>query len=201
MLKLRMRERGVTLIELLIGLTLIGIIMMLAMPSMSTMMQNRQIRSEAEAIRTGAQYARNEALRRNRSVTFAMSSDGGWTVGCNPADTTLVNGEQKCPALILVQAATAGTHNAVFTAKEKQSDGTDAGTAIFTGTLMFTALGRVDSTTLTTGNTADLEITNPTGGACALDGGEMRCLRVTITSVGQVRMCDPAAASGDPRAC
>ena len=52
------------------------------------------------------------------------------------------------------------------------------------------------------GNLATFQVTNPMGGTCAADGGEMRCLSVVVTSAGQVRMCDPAVtASTDPRKC
>ena len=36
---------------------------------------------------------------------------------------------------------------------------------------------------------------------CVVDNGEMRCLNIVVTSGGQIRMCDPAVASGDSRAC
>jgi hypothetical protein len=31
--------------------------------------------------------------------------------------------------------------------------------------------------------------------------GEMRCLAILVTTAGQIRMCDPAVAAPDPRAC
>ncbi|MCC6472780.1 MAG: hypothetical protein IT514_03450, partial [Burkholderiales bacterium] len=44
--------------------------------------------------------------------------------------------------------------------------------------------------------------TNPSGGACAADGGPMRCLNVLVSPGGQIKMCDPAvAATGDTRRC
>lgn len=203
MLKLQPRERGVTLIELMVGVSLIAIVLALAMPSFSTTLQSRQIRTSADTIRSGLSMARNEALRRNRSVSFAVASDGGWSVGCDPFDATVgTDGEVVCPATITSRAGTSSTRNAIITPKEKQSDGTtDSASSAFTGTVRFTSLGRVDTATLAAGDIADFEVTNPTGGTCALSGGEMRCLRVLVTAMGQVRMCDPAVAAGDPRAC
>ena len=47
----------------------------------------------------------------------------------------------------------------------------------------------------------NINLTNPAGGACAVDGGPMRCLRIVVSTGGQIRMCDPALASTDPRGC
>ena len=65
----------------------------------------------------------------------------------------------------------------------------------------FTPLGRTTGDSLPAGSVATFRITNPNGGACVADGGPMRCLWVAVTAAGQVRMCDPAVAAGDPRAC
>ena len=202
-LKVRARQSGMTLIELMVGVSLVAILVMMAVPSFSTSMQNRQVRSSAESIRSALQYARNEALRRNRSVSFTLQSDGGWVVGCDPADASLVAGEQVCAATIQSRPAVSSTRNAQVTAVQTlASDGSVAGTPVFTGNLRFTSLGRVDTATLPSGNVAVYDVTNPTGGTCAKDGGEMRCLRIAVTTAGQVRMCDQAVtAAGDPRAC
>lgn len=194
-------QRGMTLIELMVGVTLMGLLLMLAMPSFTTSMQNRQIRSAAEAIQNGMTLARSEALRRNRTVRFQVAAGGGWQVGCDPVDNTVVNGEENCPAVLQTRNAADGSANAVVANVQLQADGTEAGAPIFDGTLRFTALGRVTTDTLPGGHRAVFRVTNPSGGACQAVGGEMRCLDVVATSAGQVRMCDPAAAAGDPRAC
>ena len=46
-----------------------------------------------------------------------------------------------------------------------------------------------------------INITNSSGGTCTASGGPIRCLRVTITAGGQIRMCDPAATTGTAAAC
>jgi type IV fimbrial biogenesis protein FimT len=199
MLISRGRQRGVTLIELMVGVSIVALIAMLAAPSFVTSMQNRRIRTSAESIRTGLQYAKAEAVRRNRAVNFALASDGGWQVGCTVPDTTIVNDEQLCPAQLQSRTGTESTTNAVVTSTQATSlSGTGSASA---GLVQFTALGRVDPSTLPGGSLAIFSVTNPTGGTCAANGGEMRCLKVFVTSTGQIRMCDPAVASGDPRAC
>lgn len=44
-------------------------------------------------------------------------------------------------------------------------------------------------------------ISSPSSGTCASEGGEIRCLRVNVSNSGQIKMCDTALASADPRAC
>ena len=49
---------------------------------------------------------------------------------------------------------------------------------------------------------ASFDFSSPSGGACVLDEGPMRCLRVRVELGGRVKLCDPAAtAVGDTRGC
>ena len=65
--------KGVTLIELLIGMAILALILGLGLPSISTWMQNTQLRSAADAVQSGLQLARAEAVKRNTSVGFTMA--------------------------------------------------------------------------------------------------------------------------------
>ncbi len=192
------------LIEVMIALTLAAILLALAAPSFTTGMQNRQIRAAAEAIQNGLTYARTEALRRNRVVQFELRDPSGWRVGCETEDTTTdASGEQACPGTLQTRDAQEGSPNAAVAPVQTANtpNGTVASTPVFLGTLGFTPLGRTTAGSLPAGSVATFRITNPNGGACVADGGPMRCLWVAVTAAGQVRMCDPAVAAGDPRAC
>jgi type IV fimbrial biogenesis protein FimT len=192
-----------TIIELLIGLVLVALLLALGVPSFATAMQNRQIRSAADALNNGLQLARTEALRRNRAVKFELVGTSGWNVGCDPADATIVNDEEVCPALLQTRDAADTTPNAsVATTQVVAATGSAAASPVFAGTLRFTSLGRVAPATLPAGNNAVFDITNPNGGVCAAGGGDMRCLSVVVTPGGQIRTCDPAVSdAGDPRKC
>jgi type IV fimbrial biogenesis protein FimT len=66
-----------------------------------------------------------------------------------------------------------------------------AGASLF----QFNGLGRlVDAP-------AVIDVSRAASGDCVAAGGKVRCLRVVVTSGGQVRMCDPAYAAGDTQAC
>lgn len=205
MLTSRRRCRGVTLIELMIGVSLVAIVLALAMPSFSVGAQNRQIRSAADAIQNGLTVAKTEALRRNRSVTFELQPNAAWRVGCTTTDTTVVDGEQVCPETLQTRSATEGSTQTTVTPRQivGTATGTEASTQVFTGNIAFTPLGRVAPATLPAGNVAVFRVTHATGGNCvsAATPGPMRCLTVVVTAAGQVRMCDPATTAGDPRAC
>lgn len=204
---IRQRQLGVSLIELMIAVTLVGVVLMIAMPSFSTGVQSRQIRTAAESVQSGLTYARTEALRRNRNVDFTPDANAGWTVGCTTADTaTDANGEQACPATLQSRPASSGSPNARLTAAEKTSaTGSNASSPAYSSKFTFTPLGRVSTATLTAGNVVVYAVDNPTGGTCVASGGDMRCLSVVVGSNGQIRMCDPAitgtSAVGDPRNC
>ena len=202
MLISRRRQRGMSLIELMIGLALAALLLTLGLPSFTTAIRNREIRSAADAVQNGLQLARVEAVRRNRTVKFTLqAATGAWLVGCDPEDANVVDGETVCPATVQTQPVQS-THASVAAVQTVQATGSPAASPVFTDTLRFTPLGRVNPDTLPPGNLAIFQVTNPTGGSCSADGGEMRCLSVVVTSAGQVRMCDPAVAdSADPRKC
>jgi type IV fimbrial biogenesis protein FimT len=204
------RARGFTLIELMIGLVLLGVLLVLAMPSFSQMLQNMKLRTTAETILTGLQSARAEALKRNQRVEFLLTADDvdagnwaalapnaagpGWAVRVDPA---------VCDAANLAECFVDGRSGVEGS---NQSDATSLSTQIAAtslpadGLIRFDALGRSN---VTDPAGAVFAVTNPSGGACSKDGGEMRCLNIVVTASGRVRMCDPAVApaAGETRAC
>jgi len=191
---------GFTLIEILVVVAVLGIVLMIGLPNMSAWLQNTQIRNAAESASAGLQLARAEALRRNAAVRFslvdtltsscALSATGtNWVVSlatpggaCQqaPSDTT-------APQIVQKKSGAEGATNVWVSA----TGGSD---------VVFNGLGR----TVGAGNLTQIDFSNPSGGACKTTAGNepMRCLRVTVSSGGQVRMCDPAVTDNtDPRFC
>lgn len=195
MLKPR-RASGFSLIELLIGLAVLGILVMVGLPNLTTWIQNTQIRTAAEGIQAGLQFARAEALRRNSSVGFylvnslaascALSTSGtNYVVSTSSPAGSCNTAPSDAGPILQTRAGTEGSANAVVTA---------TGGSSFT----FNGLGRG----VGAGNFTQINITNPTGGTCQASGGTMRCLRITVSTGGQIKMCDPAVTDNtDPRAC
>jgi type IV fimbrial biogenesis protein FimT len=93
---LKRHKRGVTLIELMIGMTIISCLLLVGMPSFTSWIQDLQIRGAAESIQSGLLLARSEAIRRNRTVQLTLADAGGlveWRIGC-------VSVNADCPVLI-----------------------------------------------------------------------------------------------------
>jgi type IV fimbrial biogenesis protein FimT len=190
-----------SLIELMVGIAIVAMLFSFAAPSFSTWIQGTQIRTAAEAIQNGLMLARAEAVRRNTTVRFqltstldsscALSTSGtNWVVSlddptgaCNSAAS-----DTDAPRIIQARAGAEGSRNASVAATPQSA-------------VVFNGLGRV--TPVPAVNNIKIDIKNLIGGACVADAtpGPMRCLQVVVSTGGQVRMCDPKFPSTDPQGC
>src|SRR3990167_5069797 len=81
------RERGFTLIELMITLAVFAALLAVMVPSYSDMTLGSKLRSQANDLVAGAVLARSEAIKRNAAVRMCVSADGasciagGWEQG------------------------------------------------------------------------------------------------------------------------
>jgi len=196
----RAGQRGMSILEVVITIAVMGILLAAAMPSVGDWMRNVRVRNAAESIVNGLQQARAEAVRRNRPVSFSLvtsdaaaptelsdscalsSSSASWVVSLNsPAGAC---GTAPAPGGTLVAKAAAGDGASGVTVSARQADGTTAATQV-----TFNGFGQV----VNAGPIARIDLSATAGGG--------RSLRVVVSSGGAVRSCDPAASSGDPRAC
>jgi type IV fimbrial biogenesis protein FimT len=177
-------QAGISLVEVMVVVFIVGIMIALGIPSFQTWVQNSQIRTASEAIINGLQTAKNEAIRRNSCMQIAMTGKGGWAI--NPCSDPL----QDPP--FAGRSAAEGSSNA------------DVGRQPPTSTIVsFNALGRVVSPNPSDGSDpiTRVDVCNPTmTGSQAADA---RPLRIAIPPGGNIRMCDPSPllAPGDPRIC
>lgn len=175
------KQTGATLIELLIGIILVAILVALAVPSFRDWIQNSQVRTATDAINDGIQFARSEAVKRNSPVRWRLptSDQAGWVVEALNRNT---NGWNQ----IQMRDAAEGTPNARVAASQT--------TITFLGNGFVSPLPNQPIT---------IDVSNPTGGSCVSQSGagEVRCLRVTVTAGGQIRMCDPAQPSSVSSGC
>ena len=198
-------QRGVSLIELMVGLTVLAIALMMGVPSLGEWIRNSQIRSTAEALQNGLNFARAEAVRRNTVVRLQFTDT--LDDNCALSDTGthwVANASSSVPPTSLCghpvdEAVTP------FIVQKGNPVATGSGATISAteSTIAFNGLGRVASTTnpdVAVGTlTVDVQSSN---GACAADSSPMRCLRLVVTPAGQVRMCDPARTEAtDPMVC
>jgi type IV fimbrial biogenesis protein FimT len=172
------RQRGFNIIELMVVVGLIGLLLMVGMPSFQVYTQNAQTRTGAEGLLSGLQVAKSEAIRRNVAVQMKLpNKDTAWRVnlGSDPDGTPLQSREHE-----------EGSNNAVVTITPGDAD-----------TVTFSGLGRVTANTDGTPSITSLYIDNP----LIPTATERRPLRVLIPVGGSIKMCDPQVAATDPRTC
>jgi len=192
------RQRGFGLIELMVALTIAALLLAAAMPSISGWLDNTRIRNAADSLSTGLQTARAEAVKRNENVSFWLvqltdpaaldndctlsSTSGSWVVSVSTpdshcADDPTKSGEDNSAGIVAGRAiGSAGTHVTV------SADSTY---------VTFNGFGRVTAS----GGISQIDVKGS-------GSGTYRPLRVVVSAVGAVRMCDPAVnSSSDPRKC
>lgn len=100
----RKSARGLTLVELMLVVALLGTLTVVAVPGFQSLQQQTQMRSEATRLLAALNLARSEAVRRNLPVSLCpsgyavsgvLSCDGdystGWIVFSNPGRSAEVN--------------------------------------------------------------------------------------------------------------
>lgn len=195
-------QRGFTIVELMLGIAVLAVILMVAMPSVGTWLDNTRIRNAAAALQNGLQTARTEAVNRNQNVSFYLvsqaspgaldnncalsSTSAGWVVSVNSPVSKCANSPSTTTSPMIVIGRPSGDSGAGVQVSAKQSDGTSNAT-----TVTFNGFGRV----INAGAINWIEVNGP------LSTGSYRKLRVTVAAAGATRICDPDAATGSPRRC
>ena len=198
-----LHQRGFTLVELLVGLTLLAVLLGLGVPAMGTYLQNSKLASAAASYYSGLQIARTEAIRRNVRTEFVLTD-----TPVSTANLANVAGADISGRNWLVRAASGAAFVAVEAKAGAEGDGNAAAAAIqVTGSASAPAVfdGRIPFNGF--GGTADgapyaIDVSNPAAGTCLQSGGKIRCRRITVSPGGQIAVCDPMVVSaGDSRAC
>ena len=192
MLVIRRQAAGFSLIELLIAMTIAGILLAFGAPAMSGYIQNARLGAMAQSIYSGLQMARTEAVRRNQSVEFVLSN--------SPLDTTTVDAVSQDASgrnwvVRYMQPPPISTYQGI---EKKATNSGDAGGVVVAATaplFVFNGLGgsNVPGT---------IALTNPVVGLCS-PAGSVRCWSVVVGAGGQIRLCTPDAslAVSDTRYC
>ena len=183
---MRAHTRGFTFLELMVGLTIMGMLLMLGMPSFTTFLRNSEIRSTAESISNGLRAARSEATRLNRPVSFTLGvgNDPSWAINVfNPVSGALIQ-----PPLQQYSRFEVGRSARVTRLPAAALQVT------------FNGLGRIISPSpIATPNLQQIDVGS-------IVNGEARTLRIYADDVHGIRMCDPDPAlktltPPDARAC
>jgi type IV fimbrial biogenesis protein FimT len=196
----RSPQTGVTLLELLVAMVILGIMLSLALPSFSTFLANTRLRGVADNIQSGLQVARMEALKRNEPTAFLLLGNN-WMVNRAYNATTNPTVDQNSTSVANNQGtACSGSITAAQQGYQIQrSCGENSGVTIATNfsstmikpnTVIFDAQGR-----------ASADVSNPQIDLCAA-GGSTQKYSILISTGGQLRMCDQSITTDtDMRHC
>jgi len=75
-----MKQKGFTLIEMLLGLIVTSFLAQLAVPGFKGLLESQQRQNAAQALASGLRCARTEAIARNRAVVI-HAKDEDWSLG------------------------------------------------------------------------------------------------------------------------
>lgn len=169
-------QRGFTAIEMLITLVIVALLTTLAAPSFKVMLATAQIRTAAQAMLDGLQLARVEAIRRNERVVFTKGARSDWTVTVE-SDGSTVQARSAGEGSPNVQVAVTptGASKVTFDGLGQLKPNTDASTSI----------SRLDADVSTS----------------LIPAAGSRALRITVSSAGGARLCDPNVAAGVGAGC
>lgn len=189
------RSRGFSIVELVVGMAVLGVLVGMGAPSMREWLANAALRSVAESITGGLQMARSEAMRRNTTVTFRVLDQGDvlWEV---------VDGSNT--RLHFAARASSGNAAAVTV-----SGFINAGvTADWVKGAAFNGMGRAVAVSYGPGGNEvwDSNIGESVGfrvdlPASVLPPASTRDFRIDVQRWGAVRMCDPNLRPGLSQAC
>lgn len=103
---MRHMSRGFTLIELMVVVTIAGVMVGIGMPSFKNFVAGQRVKTAAGDFSTAAIYARSEAIKRNAEVGLVAAA-GGWKNGWSVKASAVTLSQQAAfPALTMTSAVT-----------------------------------------------------------------------------------------------
>ena len=175
------RQRGVTLIELMVALTIFALLLGLALPSFRNFVASNRLSGTAQELLAALQLARSEALKRGTQITLRHNATPGsrdWgTSGWTLFVDTNANGALDVGEQVLRDGAAL---TAPLTLMSSASFGT------------FIAFSRDGRLTSAGGVFVLCE------GSALTEGGQSRARAVLVNGAGRVRMARDANNDGIP---
>ena len=91
-------QRGVTLLEVIIVVTILGILAGLAVPSYQDMIERNRLKEVIDGFKSDMQFARTMAIKRSSNVVVSRSTGnlGAWCYGLNYANSCTCTTAGSC---------------------------------------------------------------------------------------------------------
>lgn len=193
---IRIRSRrasaGFTLLELMFTVTILGALVMIAVPSFEQIMASRQTTSAAQSLAASLRKAQAEATRLNRNVEVLMTTST--PTAANVASAAPAAASTATGWMVRVQDATSAAEFLAGESRERFGKGiTTAGSL---SSIVFTPMGRV----LDVSSGTPLMLAAPRIVQFNHAAQSMRFCTY-VTPGGSIRVCDSAAAPGTNSAC
>ncbi len=120
-----MKNRGFTLIELVVTVSIVAILATVAIPSFRTLLVSNNTSSQANALVSALNLARSEAIKQSQTATVCVSADGatcgtvatacsagtGWACGWLVWVDTNGDGVMQATEIVRVGSALKGSFN------------------------------------------------------------------------------------------
>ncbi|HEV7914545.1 MAG TPA: prepilin-type N-terminal cleavage/methylation domain-containing protein [Albitalea sp.] len=189
-------ERGFTMIELMITVTLLAILMALAVPYVTSMVRNNRVRTVTETLQNGIRTAQAEAVRRSRQTVFSLTA-------AEPGDTSAAVANGSNWAIHTIPPVLNGEARD-FIQGGVLADFAAGVTITGPASICFNSIGRltVNNAPGVVGANCLVNAAQPPRYDITVPGAD-RPLSVMVALGGQVRMCDPARtlSAASPEGC
>ena len=189
------RQTGLTLIELMIVIAVMGVLLAVGLPSFNDMIDRTRLKGATEKLYSNLHRARSESIKRNDEVFVNFSADGTATwsygistlTGCTVAQTDPAN----AAACTLVVDDGDGTVHDIGGAVDTDDKVLMRYTSAEHTNVLMTLAGFDSGTQLAFDGRRGTSIGNT--GRIELESGLGKKLQVRLAALGQVRICTPDA--------
>lgn len=205
-------QQGLTLIELIIAMAVTGTMLTLAIPAVANWSDNNRMKATADALLSGLQLAKMEAVRRNTRAQFALTDapaaggqSGNWEICIADSLGGFVIQGSSWWATEVGTATRIGVSTSTLTGQNFATplaagaaltgylDGCVGSSVASTNVnVTFDPLGRIAANTITPSITR-IDILN------ARPDNAKRRLVIRINPQGQIKLCNPASGDANQR--
>lgn len=97
-------QRGLTLIELMTTIAVLGVLMAIAAPSFNPMLERYRVRQATEELQATLYYARSEAIKNSGGISVEPNS-GSWGQGWEVKQGTAILRQTDAPGKVSITGA------------------------------------------------------------------------------------------------